>query len=102
MIPLRVNAQFTAVASAFGVGPALWVARITHLLSFAAMVILGLESDRLSTVYFIGAGCAGALLVVEHRLVKPGDLSKVGVAFFTVNGLISVLVGTLGIIDVYV
>ena len=36
-----------------------------------------------------------------HSLVKPTDLSKVGLAFFTVNGIISVLLGALGIIDVF-
>ena len=39
-------------------------------------------------------------MLIEHSLVKPTDLSKVGLAFFTINGIISVLLGTLGIIDV--
>ena len=43
----------------------------------------------------------GVLLLIEHSLVKPTDLSKVGLAFFTINGIISVLLGTLGIIDVF-
>jgi len=43
---------------------------------------------------------AGALLIVEHAIVKPNDLSKVGIAFFTINGVISLLVGILGVIDV--
>ena len=47
-------------------------------------------------------GIVVLLLVVEHTLVRPDDLSKVGLAFFTVNGIISVLLGTLGIIDVFV
>jgi len=91
-----------SVPAKIGIGPALWVARFTHLLSFAAMVLLGLQSEQLSTLYFTGVGCAGTLLVVEHMLVKPNDLSKVGLAFFTVNGVISLLVGTLGIIDVLI
>jgi 4-hydroxybenzoate polyprenyltransferase len=40
------------------------------------------------------------LLVTEHAIVKPDDLSKVGLAFFTINGVISLLVGALGVIDV--
>ena len=42
------------------------------------------------------------LLVAEHSLVRPDDLSKVNLAFFTFNGIISLLLGTLGIIDVFV
>jgi 4-hydroxybenzoate polyprenyltransferase len=40
--------------------------------------------------------------VIEHSIVKPNDLSKVGLAFFTINGIISVLIGTLGIVDVFI
>ena len=84
----------------FGIGPALWIARLTHLLSFWAMLIVGFHSPQLGILYLIGVGCAGILLIVEHSLVKPTDLSKAGIAFFTMNGIISLLVGTLGIIDV--
>ena len=36
-------------------------------------------------------GIVGVLLIVEHSLIKPDDFSKLGVAFFTVNGAISIL-----------
>jgi 4-hydroxybenzoate polyprenyltransferase len=90
-----------SVPARLGIGRALWIARITHLASFTAMILVGVCSPALSTLYFIGVACAGALLIVEHCLVRADDLSKVGLAFFTINGLISVLVGTLGIIDVF-
>jgi hypothetical protein len=48
------------------------------------------------------AGVAIALLVVEHALVRADDLSRVGVAFFTVNGVIALLVGAAGVVDVFV
>jgi len=44
---------------------------------------------------------AAMLLIIEHMLVRPGDFSKVGLAFFTINGIISVVIGTLGILDVF-
>jgi 4-hydroxybenzoate polyprenyltransferase len=56
----------------------------------------------LGTLYFAGVGLAVVLLVVEHALVGPDDLSKVGLAFFTVNGIISVALGVLGVVDVFV
>jgi 4-hydroxybenzoate polyprenyltransferase len=84
-----------------GIPRALWLARLTHLLSFTAMVSLGLHAPPLSTLYFIGVALAGALLMIEHALVSPADLSKVGVAFFTVNGIISVILAALGIADIY-
>ncbi len=91
-----------SVPARLGIGPALWVSRATHALYVAMLVMLGRATPALGTLYFIGVGVAVALLVVEHALVRADDLSKVGLAFFTVNGIISIVLGTLGIIDVFV
>jgi 4-hydroxybenzoate polyprenyltransferase len=97
-----VQSGLHSVPSKLGIGRALWIARFTHLLSIAATVAVGLSTRHLGTFYFIGVGLASLLLVIEHSLVRENDLSKVGLAFFTVNGIISLAVGTLGIIDVFV
>ena len=90
-----------SVPAKVGIGKALWISRITHLFSLAMLVVLGLTTREFSTLYFVGVGCAAVLMIIEHALVKPHDLSKVGLAFFTVNGIISVILGTLGILDVF-
>ena len=46
----------------------------------------------LGWLYWVGLGLASALLVYEHRLVRPDDLSKLDIAFFNVNGYIAVIV----------
>jgi len=89
-----------SVPARLGIAGALWVARLTHAGCLAMLVTLGLTTPALGTLYFAGVAAAGCLLVVEHALVSPSDLSKVGLAFFTLNGIISLLLGTLGIIDV--
>lgn len=89
-----------SVPSKLGIGRALWVSRLTHVVSVAAMIGLGFSTPHLGGLYFIGVGLAVLLLVVEHALVRANNLSKVGLAFFTMNGIISVALGTLGIIDV--
>jgi 4-hydroxybenzoate polyprenyltransferase len=91
-----------SVPAKIGIGPALRVARITHAACAALLVLLGLVSPELSIIYFAGAAAAIGLLIVEHLLVRADDLSKIGLAFFTVNGVISVIVGTLGVIDVFI
>ncbi|HEY8665051.1 MAG TPA: UbiA-like polyprenyltransferase [Tepidisphaeraceae bacterium] len=92
-----------SIPSRFGISAALWIARLTHAISAVMIVLLGIVAHPpLGTLYFTGAAIAIALLVVEHALVRPTDLSKVGLAFFTVNGVISLLLGTLGVIDVFV
>jgi 4-hydroxybenzoate polyprenyltransferase len=89
-----------SVPARLGIARALWISRATHVLCALALVTLGLVSVELSTLYFIGVGLAGALLVIEHAIVKPADLSKVNLAFFTINGIVSLLLGTLGVADV--
>lgn len=89
-----------SVPAKLGIKNALRVARLTHVACAALLVTLGLLSPTLSTFYFVGVAIASALLIVEHALVKPNDLSKVTLAFFTINGVISVLIGALGLIDI--
>lgn len=89
-----------SVPARLGIARALWVARLTHVISIAMLVALANSTPQLGICFRIGIGIAIALLVVEHALVRADDLSKVGLAFFTINGMISVLLGTLGITDV--
>jgi len=89
-----------SVPAKLGVAGALWVARASHAACAAMFVALGVTTPEFGVPYFAGVAAAVGLLVVEHALVKPNDLSKVGLAFFTMNGVISLLLGTLGIIDV--
>lgn len=91
-----------SVPARLGLRGALWLSRLTHVLCIAAFAAAGIVSAELDLLYFVAIGLAAALLVVEQSLVKPHDLSKVGLAFFTVNGLLSLLVGTLGILDIVI
>lgn len=85
-----------------GIGPALLVSRLTHVVAAALLVALGWVSPDLGTVWFAAVALVAMLLVAEHAMVRPDDLSRVNVAFFTLNGIISVLLGTAGIIDAVV
>ncbi len=82
-----------------GVAPALWLARVSHALSVAALVAVGLAA-RLGSLYFVGVGCGAALLLIENALVRPHDLRRVNLAFFTINGVVGLVLGALGIADV--
>lgn len=91
-----------SVPARLGIRRALWVSRLTHLGAVVLLALLGFSTPHLGMLYFCGVALAAALLVVEQSLVRADDLSKVGMAFFTVNGVISLLLGTLGIIDVLI
>jgi 4-hydroxybenzoate polyprenyltransferase len=82
-----------------GIPKALWISRATHLLAAVMLVVLGRIVPQFGILYDIGAGAAILLLVVGQSLVKSNDLSKVNLSFFTINGVISILLATLGILD---
>jgi 4-hydroxybenzoate polyprenyltransferase len=85
-----VDEGLLSIPRAWGVAGALWAARGLHLLTVACLAAL-VMALRLGALSVAGVAAMGALLVYEHSLVKPGDLSRVNAAFFTVNGYASVL-----------
>ncbi len=82
----RVN----SLPARFGVGPALVVSRVWHALSVAFLVAFGVAA-RLGLVYYLGVVVVAWLLFYEHSLVRKDDLSKLDMAFFTMNGVISLI-----------
>jgi 4-hydroxybenzoate polyprenyltransferase len=75
----------------FGIAAALGWARANHALTAGALAWLGVLMG-LGLFYWIGWAAVVALLVYEHALVRPGDLSRLDMAFFNVNGYIAVIV----------
>ncbi len=79
-----------SVPRALGVKNALLVSRLLHVAMVLLLVWLS-QSFGLGLLSWVGIGVVAALLLYEHSLVKPHDLSRVNAAFFTVNGFVSVL-----------
>ena len=73
-----------------GIEKALVVARVFHLVFFAALLTAGILLGG-GALYYIGVALAGVLLAYEHRLVTPANLSRIDMAFFTTNGVISIV-----------
>jgi 4-hydroxybenzoate polyprenyltransferase len=88
-----------SVPAQMGIATALWLARAFHVVTILALVLVGLTA-QLGLLYYVGVAAAAVLLVVENALVSPQDLSRVNIAFFTVNGVVGLLLGALGILDV--
>jgi 4-hydroxybenzoate polyprenyltransferase len=79
-----------SVPARFGIPAALTTARACHVLTIAAFALLGWMMG-LGWLYWLGVAVVAGLLVYEHSLVSPGDLSRLDVAFFNVNGYIAVI-----------
>jgi len=81
-----------------GQGRAILVAKLLHGLSLAALVAFGVGAG-LGGAYYAGVAAGAAVIAWEHRLVRPGDLSRLNAAFFTANGLVSIVVFLGALID---
>jgi len=84
-----------------GVRPALWVSRAFH----AGFVVCLLYAGRVlgtGPIYTAAVGVTAAVLAWEHRLVHPDDLSRVGAAFFTANGVASIILFVIVAVDTLV
>ena len=77
-------------ATRFGERRLFWGARLAHAATVGLLVAVGLGL-HLGSLYWLGVAAVAALLAYEHALVRPGDLHRLNAAFFTMNGIISVV-----------
>lgn len=82
----------------FGIGKALILARIFHLVTFLLLLFSG-ALLRLGIFYWLGMTVVAGMFIYEHSLVKEDDLSKLDIAFFNMNGYISVTVFVFTLLD---
>lgn len=73
-----------------GIRKAFWISSFFHMVSFLWFLLTGYAA-HLGNIYFYGMGAILLILIVEHAVVSPGNLSRVNHSFFTFNGIISVL-----------
>ena len=74
-----------------GQARSIMIAKTFHGLAIVALIAFGYAA-RLGWPYYAGVGVAAGLMLWEHKLVKPGDLSRLDAAFFTANGIVSIVV----------
>ncbi|MFN3480250.1 MAG: UbiA-like polyprenyltransferase [Thermodesulfovibrionales bacterium] len=80
-----------SIPSRFGIRKSITLSRLCHFIAYLLLMYSGLVL-HLSYPYYIGMMITAGLFIYEHSLVKPDDLSKLDMAFFNMNGYISVTV----------
>lgn len=95
------EAGLHSVPKRFGVRYSLWISRASHAVTITALFSLPFLLP-LGFFYFVGIFAALGLILYEHSLVKEGDLSMLNVAFFNMNGYISVTVFVFTLLDALV
>ena len=92
--------QLHSIPAYFGGKNALNISRNLHLASSVFILSAGF-AGQFGVIYFIGWMFFTGLLIYQQRLVKPEDLSKVNLAFFTTNGIASILFAVFTLADLY-
>jgi len=88
-----------SLPSRLGAGRALWVSRVLHACSAGCLFWFGYLCG-LGSLYYVGVAVATLALAYEQSLVSADDFSRVNTAFFTVNGVVSVVVLVFACVDV--
>jgi 4-hydroxybenzoate polyprenyltransferase len=92
------SAGLRSLVVRLGQGWAIIVAKLLHGVAIAALILFG-KAAELGLPYFGGVMIAVIVIGWEHRQVKPGDLSKLDAAFFTANGIVSIVVFVGALVD---
>jgi len=79
-----------SIPAKFGVKRSLALTKLLHTASIAIFTWIGIRLG-LGLLYFIGTAATAILLIYENSLIKPNDLSRLNLAFFTMNGVVSVV-----------
>ena len=93
--------QLHSIPAALGKSKALMVSNLLHVLSATCVITAGIHG-AFGIWYWIGVAVFCGLLIYQHTLVKPNDLQKVNMAFFTTNGIASVVFAIFIILDIFV
>jgi 4-hydroxybenzoate polyprenyltransferase len=93
------KAGLHSIPQRFGIGRSLWVSRLSHAVTMAALFWMA-PLLSLGWYYIAGVFISLCLIVYEHTLVKEDDLSKLDFAFFNMNGYISVTIFFFTLLDV--
>jgi 4-hydroxybenzoate polyprenyltransferase len=96
-----VKQRLRSIPARFGVAAALRLAAVCHFAMVGLLLLVPLVYDGFDGIYLAGVAAIGVLLLYEHWLVRPDDLSRVNRAFFQVNAVVSVGLLVVGVIDLF-
>jgi 4-hydroxybenzoate polyprenyltransferase len=92
--------QLFSIPSQLGINNALKLSVIVHFITAALIIFIGLFGT-FHMLYWIGAAIFIALLIYQHLIVKPTDLSRINLAFGTTNGVASIVFAFFTILSIY-
>ena len=100
-VAIDVRDGLRSIPQTIGVERAFRVSEALHVLTVAALVAVGAVTPSLGVAWWIGVAVGAALLVVEHRIVRPGDYRRMATAFFRLNAVFSFTLLAAAAVDLY-
>jgi 4-hydroxybenzoate polyprenyltransferase len=95
------RAGLRSIPARFGVAGALRIAKFSHLLMLILLAMLPFSYPQLGWLFWTGYTFVAVLIVYQHQLVRPDDLSRVNQAFFTVNAILGFSLFVVGSLDAW-
>ena len=93
-------AKLNSIPAKFGWKSAIWISRVFHLTSLILLIVACQQPTQLSTLFAIATALTAALLIYEHAILAKRGKAGIPIAFFTLNGIISLTLGALGSLDI--
>lgn len=91
-----------SIPAVFGIKNALYISSALHIVSVIFLMFIGFSSSELSGIYYIGLTIMGILLIVEHNMISPNNLSNAKVASYNINQLVSIIFLISTILDIFI
>ena len=92
--------RISSIPSRFGWSRAIWISRVMHTCAFVCIALAWRLDPRLGTLFLAAIAIVGSLLIAEHTVLAKRGKAGLDIAFFTLNGIVSVILGLAGIADV--
>jgi 4-hydroxybenzoate polyprenyltransferase len=88
-----------SMPSTLGPTTAIWISRLLHATAIVLLALVYVMDTRLHMIFLLSIAAAAAMLLWEHVLIARFGTDRITLAFFTLNGVVSCIIGTMGIID---
>jgi 4-hydroxybenzoate polyprenyltransferase len=88
-----------SIPSRFGIAGGLWISRLLDVLTVVLFLLIP-QFVSLGIMYYIGVAAVALLLIYEHRIISPQDMSKIDIAFFKVNSIIATVAFVFTLTDI--
>ncbi len=91
-----------SIPAKFGVKNALLISMTFHIVTLGCLFIIGILSQELGLIYYIGLAVIAGLFIAEYKIISPTNLTNVNIASYSINQLVSIVLLVCGLLDAFI